>query len=411
MPRRPLSAPVLSILPLLALTALLGAAPLSAGICFMDDVPAATLLLPYFEVDLDNPSGITTVMSINNATSAAVLAHVVFWTDLSVPTLDFDVYLTGYDVQAINLRDVFNGALPSTASAGQDPSDVISPKGAFSQDVNFASCAGQLPPPPLPAVLRTHIQAAHTGLFSVILNGCAGLEYGDHVARGYVTVDMVKNCTLRLPGDPGYFGPNGTGDASNVNALWGDYFYVDSVGNVAEGDTLVHIEASFKNPETSGSGQYTFYGRYVNWTGIDNREPLSSHFASRYVNGGAFSGGTDFIVWRDSKVNQSAFKCGTLPGWYPLLQEQIVTFDEQEHPTVFQALPGAPQPFPAEAQRTHVDGPALPVPFDFGWAFLDLNANVPAAGANPPEDPAAGQAWVSTVMTGTGRFGIGFDAI
>ncbi|HXU45911.1 MAG TPA: hypothetical protein VN783_10315, partial [Thermoanaerobaculia bacterium] len=46
-----------------------------------------------------------------------------------------------------------------------------------------------------------------------------------------------------------------------------------------------------------------------------------------------------------------------------------------------------------------------------GWAFLDLNANVPAAGANPPEDPAAGQAWVSTVMTGTGRFGIGFDAI
>ena len=53
------------------------AAPAFAVIGTVDDVPAATLLLPYFEVDLDDPAGVTTLMSINNASATAVLAHVV----------------------------------------------------------------------------------------------------------------------------------------------------------------------------------------------------------------------------------------------------------------------------------------------------------------------------------------------
>src|SRR5436309_9338206 len=80
--------------------------PAGAVICTIDDVPAATLLLPYFEVDAANGSGITTLFSINNASATAVLAHVTVWTDLSVPVLDFNVYLTGYDVQSLNLRDI-----------------------------------------------------------------------------------------------------------------------------------------------------------------------------------------------------------------------------------------------------------------------------------------------------------------
>ncbi|HEY0510770.1 MAG TPA: hypothetical protein VGH73_02620 [Thermoanaerobaculia bacterium] len=46
--------------------------------------PAATLLLPYFDVDLGNLNGETTLFSINNAFDQAVLAHVVVWSDLSV---------------------------------------------------------------------------------------------------------------------------------------------------------------------------------------------------------------------------------------------------------------------------------------------------------------------------------------
>src|SRR4026209_1163523 len=108
----------------------------------IDDVPAATLLLPYFEVDVDNPvTGVNTLFSINNASATAVLAHVTVWSDQSVPVLDFDVYLTGYDVQSISMRDILvNGNLPVTASDFTDPKDTISPQGPVSQDISFGSC-------------------------------------------------------------------------------------------------------------------------------------------------------------------------------------------------------------------------------------------------------------------------------
>jgi hypothetical protein len=396
------------------------AVPAAALTCVVDDVPAATLLLPYFEVDLDDATGQNTLFSINNASATAVLAHVVVWSDLSVPVLDFNVYLTGYDVQSINLRDILvNGVLPRTASAGQDPADTISPHGDFSQDINFASCTGQLPPPILPASFIAHLQNSLTGESSAILgNRCAATSFGDNIARGYVTVDTVNNCTLRFPGDPGYFAPGGTGDATNQNVLWGDYFFIDGALAYAHGETLVHIEADALNPETSVPGEYTFYGRYVAWTAADNREPLSTNFAVRYLNGGAFSGGTDLLVWRDSKVNQGPFTCGTLPTWYPLGQEAVVIFDEEENPSLPQTFPVSPQPpgefltpFPAEAQRTGISGSDFPVPFNFGWLYLNLNSTVVAAGANPPEDPAAAQAWVIAVMNAGGRYSAGFDAI
>ena len=56
-----------------------------------DQVPAATLLLPYFEVKLDDPSTVSTSFSINNASATAVLAHVTLWTDEGIPTFVFDV--------------------------------------------------------------------------------------------------------------------------------------------------------------------------------------------------------------------------------------------------------------------------------------------------------------------------------
>ena len=84
-----------------------------SGNCRMQSQPAATLLIPYFEVDLANPSGESTLFSVNNARAASTLARVVLWTDWGLPTLAFDVYLTGYDVLTINLRDILvNGNLP-----------------------------------------------------------------------------------------------------------------------------------------------------------------------------------------------------------------------------------------------------------------------------------------------------------
>src|SRR6266576_1753161 len=75
--------------------------------CDIGTAPAATLLLPYFEVDV-NPTvqGQTTLFTITNVTRFPQIAHVTLWTDWAFPVLTFNLFLTGYDVQAINLYDV-----------------------------------------------------------------------------------------------------------------------------------------------------------------------------------------------------------------------------------------------------------------------------------------------------------------
>ena len=368
------------------------AVPAAAEICSRDDVPAATLLLPYFEVDLGNPNGVTTLFSVNNAFTDPLIAKVEIWSDVGVPLGGFNIYLAGFDVQSLNLRDVLNCNLPATMVPAGSP---------------FASSCAQALPPPSSLCSATTYQAALTGKPVPAFAACAGLDHGDNVARGYVTVDVVNGCTTQFPGNLGYFGPGGTGVASNKNALWGDYFFVNPSQNFTDGEILVHIEASSTNPETSTAGQATFYGKFVNWTATDNREPLPSTYGVRFLNGGGFSGGTNLRVWRDAKVEQGAFQCGTAPSWYPLGQEALFIFDEQAH----SASAGTLKPFPAVTQSVHVNSLALPVPFTFGWFILDLNNTVAAAGSVPPEAPSRAQAWVGAEMDSNGHFSAGFNAM
>ncbi len=171
----------------------------------IDAVPAATLLVPYFEVGING--GINTLFSINNASATAVLAHVTVWTDQSVPALDFDVYLTGYDVQTINLHDILvDGNVPVTASAGQDPKDTISPKGIVSQDINFATCSSLPYSTPYVSVpFRAHLQAWLQGNQSPATGNCAGSKQNDGILRGYITVDTVNHCNLYFPSDWSFY--------------------------------------------------------------------------------------------------------------------------------------------------------------------------------------------------------------
>lgn len=116
----------------------------------IDVVPAGTLLLPYFEVDLANPGGRTTLFSVNNASAAPQLAHITLWTDQSRPTLDFTIYLTGYDVWTVNLGPLFRqGTIPllvqppKIGGPKQLPVDDDEDAGAFSLDEGPAVDAGE----------------------------------------------------------------------------------------------------------------------------------------------------------------------------------------------------------------------------------------------------------------------------
>jgi len=401
----------------LALLSLLGLGGQAfAVIGTIDDVPAATLLLPYFEVDINaaTPSGVNTLFSINNASATAVLAHVTVWSDQSIPVLDFDVYLTGYDVQTISLFDILkNGNLPRTASAGQDTNPQISPKGPISQDINFASCGGILPyaNPALSANFRNHLQQILQGNQSPTTGTCYGSKHNDNILRGYVTVDTVNACNVLFPSQ--LLPPeNYQAFLTDQNVLWGDYFYVNTTQNFASGETLVHIEAS---PTAFTPGQHTFYGRYNGASATDHREALPTTMAARYINGGDFTGGTDFVVWREGGDQNSAvsYNCN-LQGpsqWYPLDATQIGIFDETEQVVTNTRCPsGDPSCqqqilIPNESQRVDVAGDLL-TPFNFGWAYLNLQW-----GPLPAYGDTFAQMWLETVMDANGRFSVGFDGI
>lgn len=444
-----------------------------AELCTVDAVPAATLLVPYFEVDLDNAGGTTTLFSINNASAAPALAHVIFWTDWSYPTIDFDIYLSGYDVVSVNVRDVFEGNIPITADAPNDPgqtsgSTVCGTKSPCGGDntsnrhwddtdpltageQGFPFCDQIFPGFNNPVIVGNaldRLNSGHTGALVGSIGACVGADHGDNVARGYITIDNASECSLVLdPADTGltgtpYFVNGGGGVANNINQLWGDWFLVDPANDFAQGDTLVHIEANddlnatqipLVDPDTgatvatvaSATG-YTFYGRYfAPAAGQDNREALGTIWGSRYLNGGAFDQ-TQLIVWRDSTsaditpVGGANGWCASGPSWYPLNETEVIAFNESEDAVEICFFTGGvisppddddPACFPYETGRYNFGDDPLNVPFNFGWVYLNLNLPTD----NPINDVDFGdnlaQSYVTSVHSAAGVYSVGLQAV
>jgi hypothetical protein len=123
------------------------------------------LLVPYWEADPSDPSGVDTLVTIQNASATAIVAHVTLWTDYGIPTTTFDFYLTGYDQETFSLRSAMNRFVPVTADDGDDPMDTASPndgisnQGVLSQDINFPGVL-RLPETCTPA----NLHRAHMGV-------------------------------------------------------------------------------------------------------------------------------------------------------------------------------------------------------------------------------------------------------
>lgn len=443
-----------------------------AELCTIDVVPAATLLLPYFEVDLEpnGGKGVDTLFSINNASATPTIAHVSIWTDWSQPVLDFDIFLTGYDVQSLGLHSVLKeGILPVTADEqsdqGQDDDRADDPTSGCDGTVDSCSPHGDNPEwdgsfdgsgvtvagvadcidifpffvnPLLNGPRLDSVQSKLTG--QPIDGACYGASHDDMLARGYITIDNARACSLLFAADPGYFSDGvDAGIASNVNQLWGDYFIVDPRNDFARGGPLVHIEA--EDDFTGGDTGYTFYGRYTQVINPseDNREPLGTTWATRYLNGGVFDQ-TSVTVWRDATItdiDEAGFPCGAPgeagigPVWHPMNETQVIAFNEAES---FEELCGSffgpagppvsppddpdfgdPVCFPLEAQRVEIGvGPLAPM-FDFGWLYLNLNVGIDDGGGMPDYDPGSegtfAQSYVEVGYSALGAYSVGLPAV
>jgi hypothetical protein len=381
---------------LVAASAAVAPRPAPAAICAIDPVPAATLLYPFFEVDLDDRQARNTVLTVENASEAPIVAHVTLWSDWAIPVLNFDVYLAGLDVQTIDLAAaMLDGVLPSTGSA-------VSPHGPLSAPpVAFPACNNGTTPgsgplygnPALAAPLRTHLQNALTGRMSSLTAKCHGANHGDNVARGYVTIDANDQCSLLFPSSAGYF--NEPGPSSRRNVLAGDFALRRDDGTPtarAFAFRAVAVEAMPQGEPVPGGR--TFYGRYVNGNGTDGREPLPTIFEPRFANGGAFSGGTSYFIWRETAPGTPAeVNCGSAPSWSPLSTEVVPYFNEQEdRADVSQSFPIAVN-FASASVSPHA----------FGRTHLDLQHGA----VTPIYGGPKAQAWVASVAIGT-ISGMGF---
>jgi len=427
--------------------------------CDIGTAPAATLLLPYFEVETAT-RGVDTFFTVTNVSDLPQIAHVTVWTDWSYPVLDFNIFLTGYDVQAISLYDVIvNGIIAPTnpnLTAGGTSSNTtpgsVSAANTANPNLVLANCTAL--PGFINAPIRSAVQSAlTTGIYNSagFTASCGTTAVGSPAAThrttttavGYVTIDVSSRCSTTLPNDPSYF-------ASEIlfdNVLTGDYETLDRTAgsNYAGGNPLVHIRAV---PEGGPAGvplagnqtnlPYTFYSRYINgqtvgattYTGTllnyDRRQPLPASFAARWIQGGATSFNTDFKIWREGRVGPAT--CANSVSNSALAITEIVRFDEHENPMTFNPgviiSPSVPATItlPETSRTSTASGTypnnTSPAGDTAGWMYLNLNSGTTTGGVNlalhPTFGPRVSQNWVVVSMTGAGStaglFGVEFDA-
>ncbi|MEA2240194.1 MAG: hypothetical protein QOC81_4918 [Thermoanaerobaculia bacterium] len=431
--------------------------------CDIGVAPAATLLLPYFEVDLVNRTT-NTLFTITNVSRLPQIAHVTLWTDQSFAILDFNIYLTGYDVQAISMADVLISGLVAQPQ-GTGPTGAQSPIGALSAGAgttptngsysvalnpNFLQSGigcGTLPgliPQSLMALVRS---ALTTGVYG----SCATAGRVHTNAIGYATIDVAASCTTALPSDGSgtYFGV--AGGILYDNVLIGDYQQLGpaAAGTVASsfdgaGNAMVHIRAvpeggpaQSANAPAATNLPYTFYDRYtVNTLGfprtVDRRQPLPATWAARWIQGGTGAFATNFKIWREG-VTITGCSAFTANGALPVAE--VVRFDEHENPYVGATNvncspncgPGTitlPETSATNTADTTIYPPMTGADVG-GWMYLNLNnggsanysvtrANVSqAGGASNLGAPRPSQNWTIVEMfgnVGSSRLSVDFDA-
>jgi hypothetical protein len=384
--------------------------------CDVGNYPAATLLLPYFEVDLTSTSGETTIFSVTNTAAMPQAARVTLWTNYAYPIIAFNLYLTGYDVQKINLFDVIRRGViaPDTEMGAND-----APLGELSDDDNPRldedTCVNL--PQTLPQIIITRMQSAFTtgkvpGLGTVPACNMAG---GSHTnAIGYATIDVVGVCTGSMPTENSYF----THEIRFDNVLMGDYIQVNGDHNFAQAAPMVHIRAIPEGGQLSTRRKThlprTFYSRYqpaANNT-ADARQPLPSTWAARWIAGSQGGFETFMKIWRESRTTDETV-CSAYPVAGGVTEIDAVRFDEEENPEAFGACnlcnpPMVSRPILPSTSITHIENEAI-FPSNTqgavaGWIYLNLHNRL------PNDLSVAGQSWVIASMRAEERFSVDVES-
>jgi hypothetical protein len=378
--------------------------------CDIALLPAATLLLPYFDVDVTRPNGRTATFTITNVSHLEQIAHVTLWTSRAYPVINFNVYLTGYDVQTIDLRDVFKGRIAPPNGAGLEDAHT-GPLSEFNRQLDTSTCLNA-PSQLTPALVRRMELAFLQGKVEATPSSPACSEVADQPpvfghAIGYVTIDVVGSCTSLSPADSAYY----TDAIRYDNVLAGEYQQLEENGATAEGGPLVHIRA-IRGHDGTTKLTNTFYARFQppQSPHRDARQPLPSRFAARFVDTGY--AGTSMKIWRQGRtaadVPCNSYKCNA-----KLQIVEFVTFDDQEN-AVGAAPDQGPVCTPIELEfitsatvRAEVGSGFFPAIYEdatSGWIYMNLSSDESAN--EPPR-----QAWVISSMELHGLYSADADVV
>ncbi|MBV9493726.1 MAG: hypothetical protein JOZ54_05740 [Acidobacteria bacterium] len=380
--------------------------------CDIGQYPAATLLLPNFEVDINSQStkALNTVFTVINTSRTPQMARVTLWTDLGYPGSWFNLFLSGYDAQTISLYEILaRGRYPVTSV--NMPTGTASAKNT--ENPNFVtdqicSPAGGLMSP----LLLTRLQKIFTTGERDEPNCPVGLTHKN--AIGYVTVDVVNSCATTSPLDPAYW----TETILFDNVLTGEYERINpesTLGNYAGGNPLVHIRAI---PEGGAAGSepgtalpYTFYDRYTpaGARKFDRRQPLPSTFSARFIQGGRTGFQTMYAVWREALTGSAKSECEYMQNAkLGISKGQVVRFDEHEN-AVALANDGY-SPATSSIPTTSSMLPPMASGDNGGWLWISFDNGASKKEVNPYSTRRASQNWVIVQMYAEGRYGVDFDA-
>jgi hypothetical protein len=439
----------------------------SAITCTIDQRPAATLLIPYFQATFNadgtilgaGPTALDTLVTIGNASSAPMIAHVNVFNERTELVLDFNIALTGFDIQSFSVASVLRGNLPVTpinqshVPEVKDSNQVLTTGDVCQRNpssIVYPTAGGYLRVKPTSPATGLDNQLATVSypagpfptafLFQVLdsldttkdTNTCGGVDNViTNPIHGYITIDHANYCNLSNPSDPAYY----TNDAIGMeNNLFGDYIFISGAGIGTNGFAAVAIEADASLADTTAApttlagvaGRRTFYRRYVTSAdplgclntfpapqngfdcgGGDQREPLGLKYAARWFDS-APAVTSFFNVWRGSAVPSSVnggladllgFTVGKCNTSEPTVS--LTFFDEDEN-TVTQGVCPSPctQPtfnFPLETQRTSITAFSHPN-WPAGWVSMEFFNNTGPVGG------VLDQAYVTYDIQGAGAF-------
>ena len=157
------------------------------GLVAAEQEASSELLLPYFEVDMDD--GLTTLFAVSNASPQPASFDITLYSNWGIEVLTVPAKLEGGGVLAVNLADwLLHGRLPKETLDADD---------------------------------LEHLQAALCGHRSPKTDLFYGTEVAPRLAVGYVKI---------------------TGSGSpKPDDLWGDYFITDPFQDFAQGDSLISL--------------------------------------------------------------------------------------------------------------------------------------------------------------------------